>query len=52
MLILRPTIEGKVDESFGPLLEEWLREASGGKGRLERVPRHVGVEMWMGWVRG
>jgi hypothetical protein len=24
-------VEGKVDESFGPLLEEWLREASDGK---------------------
>jgi hypothetical protein len=119
-------VEGKVDESFGPLLEEWLRDASdgkcerlaflkstlgietelpvqiryqllhraaspvieamrvgaryaamlvhsfssadawledyqafarlleveGGKGRLERVPRDVGVEVWMEWVGG
>jgi hypothetical protein len=119
-------VEGKVDESFGPLLEEWLHDASdgkrerlsfltstlgietdlpggiryqllhraaspliegmriraryaamvvhsfsdanarhddyrafarlmgvdGGAGRLERVARHTGPELWLGWVTG
>jgi (p)ppGpp synthase/HD superfamily hydrolase len=46
--------------SFSPA-DAWLEDyrafarlmgVEGRKGRLERVPRHVGVELWMGWVGG
>jgi hypothetical protein len=47
-----------VVHSFSPA-DAWLEDyrafarlmgVEGEKGRLERVPRHVGVELWMGWV--
>jgi hypothetical protein len=38
-------VEGKVDESFGPLLEEWLRDASPGKlRRLAYLQETLGLE--------
>jgi hypothetical protein len=38
-------VEGKVDESFGPLLEEWLRDASDGKReRLAFLQSTLGIE--------
>ena len=38
-------IEGKVDESFGPLLGEWLRDASPGKlARLEHLRSKLAID--------
>jgi hypothetical protein len=39
------TVEGKVSESFGPTLGEWLKEASGNKQkRLAYILEHLGLQ--------
>jgi hypothetical protein len=38
-------VEGKVNESFGPIIESWLKDASAGKkARLEFLKRTLGLE--------
>lgn len=41
-------VEGKVDESFGPLVSEWLREAAPASkkpARLKRLAQTLGIDL-------
>jgi hypothetical protein len=52
-------VEGKVRESFGPTLGEWMAEASAGKAtrwsalcQLVEVGERSGVQLFVGWAQG